>query len=243
MAALFSTPFAVDGIREAVVAIQGVASAAGTLYTADGLAETFAERWAQAALGLSYGAMHQGPPILPPSRSVQGPVAHVPLVPLFLFLGLKTMYVLSVILLAIGAYCFTPETPSIKEQLSAKGLAASHFDEPGLLQQRLTGGREENLRPASTGDATKDAAVAGQPGADITAAGDKDDETTTDTPTLDAATQKRVGLIVRADGAWRFAVVLDGVWNGIRPVATDLIGLEAGRGALGGGGGGLYCLE
>ena len=47
---------------------------------------------------------------------------------------------------------------------------------------------------------------------------------------------KKIGVVARADGAWRFAVMANGVWNGIKPIAVDLIGIEAKAGNLGGAG-------
>ena len=44
---------------------------------------------------------------------------------------------------------------------------------------------------------------------------------------------KKVGVVARADGAWRFAVVANGVWNGIAPVAVDLVGMQSKAGNLG----------
>lgn len=49
----------------------------------------------------------------------------------------------------------------------------------------------------------------------------------------DARENRRVGLVAHADGAWRFAVVADGVWNSIKPIGVSFLDLESKDGNMG----------
>jgi len=187
----------------------------------------FADRWSQTALALSAGVMSREPNLLTQVRSISRQLARVPLLPLYMLLALKAIYVLAVIALAIGAYCFThpAETEIVKTQLSTRGLAAAHFDTPDILQSKVVSQLSERLLPV-TATATA-----------------KNDPTEPDDPAKGglkrAATflgdlpDKRIGVVAHADGVWRFAVVANGVWNGIKPLAVDLVDMEAKAGNLG----------
>ncbi|KAK3678468.1 hypothetical protein LTR78_001765 [Recurvomyces mirabilis] len=232
MAALFAAPFAVDGIAVARQQLVLSAIEASTAYGMQSLADRFATNWVTAALDLSTAVMQKDNALVGQSRTFTGPVARVPMLPLYLLLTLKALYVVAVILLAMGAYCFThpAETELIKEQLSANGLAAAHFDDPGILQKNASSTLEEVLLPTPTiPDEKTGGATRGSSGKE----GEEPVPGVTKTVTgLDEMTEKRVGLVARADGAWRFAVIANGMWNGIKPIAVDLIGIEAKNGNL-----------
>ncbi|KAK3648872.1 hypothetical protein LTR56_007312 [Elasticomyces elasticus] len=136
MGGLISAPFAFQ-LGQAVPALSDLASIAGTQNTSADLAESIAGGWSQAALAMSVGVLDPAPNAIEQVRNSTIAVARVPMIPLYLLLGFKPIYVVAVIALAIGAYCFTHpgETEVVKAQLSAKGLAAAHFDDPRLLQQ------------------------------------------------------------------------------------------------------------
>lgn len=204
-------------------ALAAAATAGSATATSAQLATMFADHWSRSALALSAGAMEARPNLLTQFRSVVGPLARVPKVPFWTLLALKAIYVIAVILLAIGAYCFThpAETEVVKAQLSTKGLAAAHFDTPDILQSKVVGQLSERLQPATKDmqvDVSDDPARGGLKRA-ATFLGEMPD--------------KKVGVVARADGAWRFAVVTNGVWNGIAPVAVDLVAMESKAGHLG----------
>jgi hypothetical protein len=143
--------------------------------------------------------------------------------PLYILLALKAVYILAVVGLAIGAYCFThpAETEIVKTQLSTKGLAAAHFDDPNILQSKVVSQLSERLQPMITkdGQAEPDDPAKGGLRRAATFLGDMPD--------------KKIGVVAEADGVWRFAVVANGVWNGIKPLAVDLVNIEARAGNLG----------
>ena len=219
MGALISAPFAFQ-LGQVVPVLSSIANLAGTQNTSSDLANTVAEGWSSAALALSVGVLDPAPNSIEQVRNSTIAVARVPMIPLYLLLGFKAIYVIAVIALAIGAYCFTHpgETEEVKAQLSAKGLAAAHFDDPGLLQQnvvkelnsRLQKGQDDSkpsLQRAQTAPVGHDAAV--------------------------APSDKRVGLVAQADGAWKFAIVADGVWHSVKPIAVNLLTMEAASGQMG----------
>ena len=75
-------------------------------------------------------------------------VSRIPVVPLYLLLGFKLIYVVAVVGLAIGAYCFTypAETGIVKDHLRTKGLAAAHFDQPQLLQANVVKALQNHIQ-------------------------------------------------------------------------------------------------
>lgn len=200
-----------------------MAAAAGASDDSGSLAAMFADHWSQTVLALSAGVMTREPNLLTQTRSAPYQVARVPLLPLYVLLALKAIYVLAVIALAIGAYCFThpAETEIVKTQLSTRGLAAAHFDQPDILQSKVVSQLSERLQPVATRNdqAEPDDPAKGGLKRAATFLGDIPD--------------KRVGVVAQADGVWRFAVVANGVWNGIKPLAVDLVDMEAKAGNLG----------
>lgn len=200
-----------------------MAAAAGASDDSGSLAAMFADHWSQTVLALSAGVMTREPNVLTQVRSAPYQVARVPLLPLYILLALKAIYVLAVIALAIGAYCFThpAETEIVKTQLSTRGLAAAHFDQPDILQSKVVSQLSERLQPAITksDQAEPDDPAKGGLKRAATFLGDIPD--------------KRIGVVAHADGVWRFAVVANGVWNGIKPLAVDLVDMEAKAGNLG----------
>jgi hypothetical protein len=67
--------------------------------------------------------------------------------PLYLLVSLKLLYVVAVVALTTGAYAFThpAEIEVVKEQLLTRGLAASYFDQPQLLQHNAVKATQERL--------------------------------------------------------------------------------------------------
>jgi hypothetical protein len=79
----------------------------------------------------------------------------VPMIPLFLLLGLKMLYCLAVLALAIAAWHYTDprETQSVKERLTVKGLAAAYFAEGASYQKVAVKNVEQLFQDSSRGDA------------------------------------------------------------------------------------------
>ncbi|KAK5677772.1 hypothetical protein LTS10_009655 [Elasticomyces elasticus] len=222
MGGLISAPFAFQ-LGQAVPALSNLASKAGIQNTSIDLAESFAGEWSQAALAMSVGVLDPAPNAIEQVRNSTIAVARVPMIPLYLLLGFKAIYVVAVIALAIGAYCFTHpgETEVVKAQLSAKGLAAAHFDDPGLLQQNVV--KEMQARLQTGKDNQHDPKPALQR-ANTAPAGHE---------VAAVPTDKRVGLVAQADGAWKLALIADGVWQGVKPIAVNLVAIEAAAGQMG----------
>ncbi|OQO02360.1 hypothetical protein B0A48_11914 [Cryoendolithus antarcticus] len=217
MGGYISAPFGFH-LDPAANALASIASLAALQNTSRDLADVFADGWANAALALTAGTMDTQANVIEQVRNSTIGAARVPIAPLSLLLGLKLLYVVAVILLALGAYCFThpAETEIVKTQLSAKGLAAAHFDAPDMLQSNVVRELGQRLQPAES------------PIVDDPRAGGLKRAVT-----LAEMEDKRIGVVANANGAWGFAVVANGVWNGIKPIATDIIGMEASQGNLG----------
>ncbi|KAK5128573.1 hypothetical protein LTR85_003244 [Meristemomyces frigidus] len=235
MGGLISGPFAFQ-FGQAAVALTEAASAAGVQNNSEELASVFAESWSHAAVALSIGAFEASPNVIEQYRNSTIPVARVPMVPLYLLLGLKAIYVLAVIILAIGAYCFThpSETEMVKAQLSTKGLAAAHFDTPGLVQQNVVKEIQNRLTPkAKTTDDLPPSTEEEERRDQAEVHGEKVKRAATEPLSTALPADRRVGLVAGADGAWKFALVADGVWKSIKPIAVNLLDLEAKDGNLG----------
>ena len=114
----------------------------------------------------------------------------------------------------------------VKAQLSAKGLAAAHFDDPRLLQQNVVKELHARLQAGREGTATQGQPKQGLPRSNIAPAGSGIPETASES-------DKRVGIVAQADGAWRFALVADGVWQSVKPIAVSLVTAEAAAGQMG----------
>ena len=219
-------------------AIAGAASIAGnTGNNSRTIATTFAQEISRTMLAFSLSAMQPTRNILEQDRIAGLNLARIPLVPLYLLVATKAIYVLAVIVLAIGAYCFThpAETEVVKAQSSVKGLAAAHFNQPGLLQQGVVKQIQSRL-DAVHGETANVDAEAREAGADIAFekrglrhAATAPVHGTMAPPPQDA----KVGLLPTADGSWEFVLLANGVWNSIKPVVKSLVIQDANEGGLG----------
>ncbi|KAH9837483.1 hypothetical protein Tdes44962_MAKER01839 [Teratosphaeria destructans] len=203
------------GYAEAGVLLNRVGTVAGLQSSSADLATYFANGWSSAALSLSIGVMSWTETIIEQRRETKR-VTRVPIIPLYLYLALKALYVLTVIALAIGAYCFThpAETEVVKQQLSPKGLADAHFNAPVVqeIQQRIQIGKDlKTGQPVTPPAADQEIdSVAGE----VTSVNA--------TPAaLDSRVERRVGLVTRADGAWQFAVKANNAWHTIQPYVKE----------------------
>jgi hypothetical protein len=199
------------------------------------IANTFATHVAQTMLAFSVSAFAPVQNELEQQRIAGLSLARIPLVPLYLLLATKALYVIAVIVLAIGAYCFThpAETEVVKAQLSVKGLAAAHFNQPSLLQQNVVKQLQDRLN-AEKGGATmtvEEREAAQQADMDkrpVLRHADTAPELGT-APPHDA----KVGLLPTAQGGWEFVLLANGVWNSIKPIVKSLVIQDAAGGGLG----------
>lgn len=138
-------------------------------------------------------------------------VTRVPMIPLYTLLFFKLVYVVAVILLAIGVFCFThpAETESIREQLSVQGLAMAHFTQPGLRRANVVGQFQSQL-------ASTDSKVT-----IVTESKERN--------TLEAEQEKeaKVGFVPTPEGTWTFALLVNEAWQSVKPIAKVIIMQEA----------------
>lgn len=209
-----------------------LANIAGSENNSRAIATSFANGFSSYLLAYSVGAM--GPVLndYEPLRQSGIIVARIPLIPLYLLLATKFIYVIAFVVLAIGAYCFTQpaETEIVKAQLSVNGLAAAHFNQPSLVQQNVVKELERRL------DLAKDKSKTSQP-----VGGSENDRITHLKGAITAPVQgtvgqhqkAKVGLLPGADGTRQFVVLANGVWNSIRPIVENLVVTDAAKGGLG----------
>ena len=150
LAGQFSFAQVSSSVQQAMANINTAASVSNSMTE---LSDTWATEFSKNALMLAIGVMIPLQNELEQQRNSTVVLAQVPLIPLYLLIGLKFIYVVAVLVLGIGAYAFThpAEIEVVKAQLSAKGLAAAHFDQPALLQQNVAKQVENRLALARTG--------------------------------------------------------------------------------------------
>jgi len=168
------------------------------------------------------------------------------LIPLYLLLGFKFLYVVTVIVLAIGAYCFThpAETEIVKAQLSVKGLAAAHFDQPDLLRENVVKEVQSRLNLAKNGaDASVGGAGGGQYSEDRASSshsipvGEPPRRAATEPGAVPAGPADdhppKIGLMPTRTGAWQFVLLANGAWQSVKPMVQSFVLAEAQTGKLG----------
>ncbi|EXJ81833.1 hypothetical protein A1O1_07898 [Capronia coronata CBS 617.96] len=244
MAALLSAPFAYAANLSAIpLALSSVAQTASVLNTSVGLANAFADEMSKTMLAYAIGAMEPKLNLLEQGRNSTLHVARVPIVPLYLLLATKAVFVVVVLVLAVGAYCFShpSETEAVRSALSAKGLAAAHFQSPDLMQSNVVKEVQSRL------EAVRGAEPPQQPPTPHekheAAQQDLDDDMSSRPKLQHAATapvqgnlparEARVGLLPAADGSWQFVMVANGVWNSIKPIVKSIVVSDAAAGGLG----------
>ena len=233
--AFFSAPFAwswLPGMRNAQLTMEKAAYLAGsTAQTGADVATIWAKEYSKAALQLSVGVFQPLVNDIEQIRNSTISVARIPMVPLYLLLGFKFIYVIVVILLAIGAYCFThpAETEVVKAQLSVQGLAAAHFDQPDLVRKNVVQEVQSRLELAKNGGSPTSDTPAGQPlkrAATEPAMGSA--------PAGEATEEvAKVGLMPTRAGTWKFVLLADGAWQSVKPIVQTLVLNEAKDGKFG----------
>ncbi|KAJ9498712.1 hypothetical protein LTR96_000191 [Exophiala xenobiotica] len=263
--AFFSAPFSwsttgILGMKQASLALENAAYLASyTANTSTQMANIWANEFSRAALELSVGVFTARVNDLEQLRNSSVSVARIPLVPLYLLLGFKFVYVVVVIILAIGAYCFThpAETEIVKAQLSVKGLAAAHFDQPDLIRQDVVKQVQSRLEQAKNGGGgggnammtteqreqeQADAADAGsapiQPLKRAATApagsGPNDGEAEAGGGQgADADHKPKIGLMPTRAGTWQFVLLANGAWQSVKPIVQSFVLSEAKTGEFG----------
>ena len=243
MAAMIAAQFGLRGTAQSWdetmnTVMAKLATYAITANITDGLTATWAEQFSRNALALVSGVFVPEKTIVEQVRTASYIVARVPIIPLYLLLAFKLIYVVSVIALAVGAYAFThpAETEAVKKQLSSKGLAAAHFDQPGLVQQNVVQVLRETLTKTDTSNNASKIMTA----EDLERAQAEAEEAALPTPgikraatLMEGGTAPKVGLVPDADGAWKYVLLVDGVWHSIKPVVDSFVGNEASQGGFG----------
>lgn len=230
MSGLLSAPFAMAPYNQYMHnALASIASVAGSGNNSRAIAASFADGFSSSLLAYSVGAMG---PVLNEYEQVRNStinVARIPMIPLYLLLATKAAYVLAVITLAIGAYCFThpAETEIVKAQLSVRGLAAAHFQQPDLAQQNVVKVLQNRIDIAKGKTPTEESECPTP---------EKGMHRAAMAPVFGSESVPRdakVGLLPAADGTWQFVMVANGVWNSIKPIVENLVVTDAAAGGLG----------
>ncbi|KIV79255.1 hypothetical protein PV11_06824 [Exophiala sideris] len=233
--AFFSAPFTwswLGGLMPAKLSLENAAYFAGSkASTGAEMATLWAQEYSKAALQLSVGVFQPLVNDIEQIRNSTISVARIPMVPLYLLLGFKFIYVIVVILLAIGAYCFThpAETEVVKAQLSVQGLAAAHFDQPDLVRKNVVQEVQSRLELAKNGGSPTSDTPAGQPlkrAATEPAMGSAPAGEATEEPA-------KVGLMPTCAGTWKFVLLADGAWQSVKPIVQTLVLNEAKDGKFG----------
>lgn len=240
MGGLFSAPPAFAYYNPVIQA--AIASAASTAaYSGNNsraIADRFALEFSKAMLAFATAALEPARNDLEQIRQPHQIVARIPLAPLYLLLITKALYVIGVIVLAIGAYCFThpAETEVVRAQLSVKGLTEAHFNTPGMVQQSVVKQLQDRLDvakgkgPQVTSEEVEKEREGGPASTTLRHAATE--------PAMGSAPQapeqkKRVGLMPNAQGTWEFVVLADGAWNSIKPLVKSFVLQESAQGQLG----------
>lgn len=239
--AFYSAPFAwqwLPGLTPVKVALVDAAYLASyTAQNSTDLANIWAREFSKNALAMSIGVFVPLVNELEQVRNNNVNVTRVPMVPLYLLLGLKFIYVIVVIFLAIGVYCFThpAETEVVKAQLSVKGLVAAHFDQPDLLRGNVVKevqSRLEETSTGATGDGRSDPSASIRPVEEVETGTSGSSSLSKSTPATDRH-ETRVGIVPTPEGAWKFALVINGAWQSVKPIVKDIVLVEAKQGNLG----------
>ncbi|KPI34827.1 uncharacterized protein AB675_4876 [Cyphellophora attinorum] len=245
MGGLFSAPpaFAYNNlvIQDAIEAAAATAAYSGNNSRA--IADRFSWEFSRVMLALATAALDPARNELEQIRLPHEIVARIPLAPFYLLLFTKGLYVVGVIILAIGAYCFThpAETEAVRDQLSVKGLTAAHFNNPNMqrenvvkhLQDRIDMAKgagtivsEDVIEKTSDPDRPEGLRLRHAATEPALGSGLKQEEAAQENKT-------RVGLLPTAQGTWEFVLLADGAWNSIKPIVKSLVFQESAQGQFG----------
>lgn len=228
--AFFSAPFAWNLDLASLNLKSAAFDASYSASSAADLANRWAKQFSYYALSTSVGTFVPQVNSLEQARNNTVTLTRVPIVPLYLLLGLKWLYVVVVICLAIGVYCFThpAETEVVKAQLSVKGLVTAHFDHPDLLQKGAVQQVQSRLDMLNGGDDDSGNKAVGdvvEKEADAAAALSERGQDLTHKP--------KVGLVPTSEGTWKFALLVNEAWLSVKPIVQDVVLQDAQAGQYG----------
>jgi hypothetical protein len=212
---MLSLPF-VSGLPLGSLALSLAATRITNAPNSSVLAHLWGEEFSRNAIGLLAGSMRLLPNSIEQDRNNSQPATRVPMIPLFLLLGVKLLYCLAIFVLAVAAYYYTDpqETQSVKERLTVKGLAAAYFAEGGSHQQMAVKNVEELFQASASGGGKGDA----------------------ETVQSDGAVDK-VAIKPTEQGGWQFVKVAAGtVWTHVEPIVMGEVIAAANTGAFGASG-------
>lgn len=210
-----SYPF-VSGLPAASLCLNLASTQIARTNNSDHLADSWSTRFSSCATSLLAGVLDPASNLLEQTRDNGYGATRVPMVPLFVLLGLQVVYCVAVLILAIAAWHFTDPavTQSVKERLSVKGLAAACFAE-GPSSQSVAVKNVEQLFQDS------EPSAAGEP---------KDTEAAAQ---ADSAPSK-VAMKQTELGGWQFVKVVSGtIWTKVAPIAESHVLSQAGSGTFG----------
>lgn len=208
--AFFTAPFVWNG-PEVQIDMADAANIAG--YTARNntdVANIWARQHSKMSLAMSIGTFAELQNDVKQLRNSGVSVTRVPIIQLYFLLGFKLLYVVVVLALAIGVYCFThpAEMEGIRAQLNAEGLAAAHFQQPNLVRAEVLKEVQSRLESNADGE--------------------------TVTPEKEQKPEPKVGLVPTREGPWQYALLVNGAWQNVKPIVQDAVMQEAKKGSLGG---------
>lgn len=223
-AALLTGPFVVGDSPYIQNALDNVALIAGATNSSPGIAKSFAAEYSKLLLAYSIGAIDSVLVSAEQDRLVMNNVARIPLIPLYLLLATKGIYVLAVIILAIAAYAFThpAETELVKDHLTVKGLASAHFNQPSVMQDNALKQLQSHLDARTNTDTPPEASSSSKE-IEVSSPPVLRHAATAPPESPPNPTVAKVGLMPALDGTWQFVVKANGVWNHVKPVVKPLI--------------------
>jgi hypothetical protein len=177
------------------------------------LANWWADYFSTCAIDLMAGTLDPVPTDWEQTRNNNFGATRVPIVPLFVLLGFKLLYCLAVLCLAVAAYHYTNpvETQSVKERLTAKGLAATYFCDSPSHQQIAVKDVEQLFQPA-TAKAVRD-------------------------PEAVAPAEPKIAMVQTEMGGWQFVkLAATKVYDTVSPIVEKQLMGDASAGDFGSNG-------
>jgi hypothetical protein len=223
MGGMVAGPFA-QGVNAPWTALTESVEEASFADSMDELADTFAKGFSRGAVAMTVGVMAPLRNKIEQTRDNAVSVTRVPIIPLYLLISFKAIYVVAVLILALGAYCFAhpAEMGIVKNQLSVKGLVAAHFEHATHLQEAVVQGVQSHVESS-----------AGKAGDASSGRGLNDAAAKEPSQQQQQQEQPKVGIMPTADGTWKYMALIDGVWKSVAPLVTAVVLPEARAGKLG----------
>jgi hypothetical protein len=208
---LLSLPF-VSGMPLGTLSLELATTNVNSVQNSSQLTSVWSQQFSRYGMATLAGSLESVGNHLEQTRNNSHAATRVPMIPLFLLLGLKILYCLAVLLLAFAAwYCTNPrETQSVKERLTVKGLAAAYFAD-GSSHQKVAVKNVEQLFQDSTKSDGKG-----------------------EIETAEVVTENKVGMKPTELGGWEFVKLAAGtVWKQVEPIIASETITQANAGVFG----------